>query len=42
VIPTTEDYERQKAVEDAAYEEISCGKDEDIVWYKQTINNAMR
>src|SRR4051812_1384602 len=40
VFPTTNGYERQRAVEDATYEEVSCGKDEDIVWYKQTINNA--
>jgi len=40
VFPTTDGYERQKAVEDATYEEISRGKDEDILWYKQTINNA--
>jgi ubiquitin carboxyl-terminal hydrolase L3 len=40
VMPTTDGYERRKAVEDAAYEESGSGQDEDIVWYKQTINNA--
>jgi ubiquitin carboxyl-terminal hydrolase L3 len=40
VVPTTEGYERRKHVEDAAYGEISRGEDDDIVWYKQTINNA--
>lgn len=40
VLPTTEGYERRKYVEDAAHGEISRGNDEDIVWYKQTINNA--
>ena len=40
VMPTTDSYETRKAIEDAAYEEASTGEDEDIVWYKQTINNA--
>ena len=40
VFPTAESYESQKAVEDASYEETSGGDGENIVWYKQTINNA--
>lgn len=40
VMPTTDGYERQKAVEDATCDESGSGQGEDIVWYKQTINNA--
>ncbi len=40
VLPTTESYESQKAVEDKIYEEVSGEDNEDIIWYKQTINNA--
>lgn len=40
VMPTTDGYERRNAVEDATYEESNSGQGEDIVWYKQTINNA--
>lgn len=40
VMPTTNGYERRKAIEDATYDESDSGQGEDIVWYKQTINNA--
>ncbi|KAK4101367.1 ubiquitin carboxyl-terminal hydrolase, family 1 [Parathielavia hyrcaniae] len=40
VMPTTDGYESRKAVEDVRYEESGSGLGEDIVWYKQTINNA--
>jgi ubiquitin carboxyl-terminal hydrolase L3 len=39
IFPTSETYEAQKAKEAAVYEEGSTDK-EDVVWFKQTINNA--
>ncbi|AEO69279.1 uncharacterized protein THITE_2053585, partial [Thermothielavioides terrestris NRRL 8126] len=38
VMPTADGYERRKAVEDTMYEESGLYKN--IVWHKQTINNA--
>ncbi len=41
VFPVTETYEKQKADMEASCPEYAgCGEGEDIVWYKQTINNA--
>lgn len=40
VLPTTESYERRKSEEDALHKDFSYGVDDDIVWFKQTINNA--
>lgn len=41
VFPTTSDYEARKAAEDAERGEYrNSGDDEDILWFKQTINNA--
>ncbi|KAL9039953.1 MAG: hypothetical protein Q9214_004671 [Letrouitia sp. 1 TL-2023] len=41
VFPTSDVYEKQKAAEEAAAGEYSgYGDGEDVMWYKQTINNA--
>ena len=41
VFPTTEVYEKQIAAEEADREEYaSSGDEEDIIWFRQTINNA--
>lgn len=41
VFPTSDIYEDKIAKEDAIKEEYSGrGKDEDVIWFKQTINNA--
>lgn len=41
VFPTTESYENRKTLEDARLEECRGGEvDNDIIWFKQTINNA--
>lgn len=40
VMPTTDGYERRKAIEDATYDERDSRQEEDFVFYKQTINNA--
>ena len=41
VFPTTDSYEARKTAEDATYEEQgSSGQGEEVVWFKQTINNA--
>ncbi|KAK0674667.1 putative ubiquitin carboxyl-terminal hydrolase [Cercophora samala] len=41
VFPTTPDYEAEVAAKDkSALLYTGSGEDEDIVWYKQTINNA--
>lgn len=39
VLPTTDGYERRKAVEDA-HDEDGKGCEHHVVWYPQTINNA--
>ncbi|KAF8537772.1 ubiquitin carboxyl-terminal hydrolase, family 1 [Trichophaea hybrida] len=41
VFPTSEVYEQQKAASEAKRETYDgSGKDEDVVWFRQTINNA--
>ncbi|SPO03591.1 related to ubiquitin carboxyl-terminal hydrolase isozyme L3 [Cephalotrichum gorgonifer] len=41
ILPTTESYEATKAIEYAAQEEYQGkGEDEDVMWFKQTIQNA--
>lgn len=41
VFPTTEAYEKQRALEEASREEYTGhGDQEDVVWFKQTIHNA--
>ncbi|OCL13170.1 ubiquitin carboxyl-terminal hydrolase [Glonium stellatum] len=41
VFPTTNVYERQKTTEEAMQDEYQgSGNGEDVVWFKQTINNA--
>lgn len=41
IFPTSETYETQKLEEEAMYEEYMGSTDgEDVVWFKQTINNA--
>ncbi len=42
VFPTSETYETQKSKEEALYKEYtrSTDEEEDVVWFKQTINNA--
>lgn len=41
VFPTSENYEKQKAKEEALRKEyVDSGENECIVWFKQTINNA--
>ncbi|KAG9228476.1 hypothetical protein BJ875DRAFT_477378 [Amylocarpus encephaloides] len=41
VFPTTDGYETQKIAEEATCEEYGgSGEDEDVVWFKPTINNA--
>ena len=41
VFPTTEIYESRVAGEDATLEHYAgCGVDEDVMFFKQTINNA--
>jgi ubiquitin carboxyl-terminal hydrolase L3 len=41
VFPTSDTYERQKAKEEALVQAYSgSGKDENVIWFKQTINNA--
>ncbi len=40
VLPTTESYERRKAVEDAEGDDTDGEHGEHVVWYPQTINNA--
>jgi ubiquitin carboxyl-terminal hydrolase L3 len=39
VFPTTEQYEKRKAIEDASYQSPNIGGNE-VVWFPQTINNA--
>jgi ubiquitin carboxyl-terminal hydrolase L3 len=41
VFPTSPAYEEQKAVFEAEREEYNgAGEDEDVMWFRQTINNA--
>jgi hypothetical protein len=41
LFPTTEVYEKQVAEEEARRQEYAgCGDDEDVIWFRQTINNA--
>lgn len=41
VLPTSEAYERQIAGNEATRQDYAgSGDDEDVVWFKQTINNA--
>ena len=41
VFPTSSDYETEIANKDKdAIQYVKSGEDEDVVWYKQTINNA--
>ncbi|KAH7389437.1 ubiquitin carboxyl-terminal hydrolase, family 1 [Phaeosphaeria sp. MPI-PUGE-AT-0046c] len=41
IFPTSEAYESQKAKEEAMYEEyVGSTEEEEVVWFKQTINNA--
>jgi ubiquitin carboxyl-terminal hydrolase L3 len=41
VFPTTEVYEEQVAAEEAVRQKYAdSGDDEDVVWFRQTINNA--
>lgn len=41
VFPTSENYEKQKEVEESTREDYDgCGKDQRVLWFRQTINNA--
>jgi len=41
IFPTAENYEEQRAAEDASHEDSSSSRPgEEVVWFKQTINNA--
>ena len=41
IFPTSETYETQKSKEEATYEEYTGSTDEEnVIWFKQTINNA--
>ena len=41
VFPTSDTYEKDKALEESAREDHDArGETEDVVWFKQTINNA--
>jgi len=41
VFPTSNAYEAHKAKEEATYQEYKgSGEGEDVIWFKQTINNA--
>ncbi|KAF3031937.1 ubiquitinyl hydrolase 1 [Didymella heteroderae] len=40
IFPTSETYENHKSAEDATREDYIGGGADDIIWFKQTINNA--
>jgi ubiquitin carboxyl-terminal hydrolase L3 len=40
IFPAAETYESQRVKEDAQYEEYASAENEEVVWFKQTINNA--
>ena len=40
IFPTTDSYEQQKTIDDAGRNEYEGSNNDDIVWFKQTINNA--
>lgn len=41
IFPTSDEYEAEKVRDEATYEKYSgFGPDEDVTWFKQTINNA--
>ena len=41
VFPTTDAYEQQKAIEEVSRNEYQgCGEGEQVMWFRQTINNA--
>ncbi|KAK7739116.1 ubiquitinyl hydrolase 1 [Cytospora paraplurivora] len=40
IFPTTDTYERQRVIDDALQNEYEERDDEEILWFKQTINNA--
>jgi ubiquitin carboxyl-terminal hydrolase L3 len=41
IFPTSDSYEAAKATDEALREHYSgSGPDEDVIWFKQTINNA--